>query len=136
MTPADRQRIARFLLEKAIVTVDKTSERVEVTLHWVGGGVQSHTLTRPVTRYSVQSDYPRLVERLRKWCRERLASRAIAELLNAEGFQPPKRTSRFTAGIVARLTARLGLTRRERHGSETGLDRTNIDRRAWLASCA
>lgn len=120
-TPADRQRIARFLLEKVIVTVDKTSERIEVVLHWAGGSVQSHTLTRPVARYSVQSDYPRLVERLREWCRERLTSRAIAERLNAEGFQPPKRTSRFTAGMVARLTAHLGLARRERPGSEAGL---------------
>jgi DNA invertase Pin-like site-specific DNA recombinase len=120
-TPADRQRIARFLLEKVIVTVDKTSERIEVALHWAGGGVQSHTLTRPVARYCVQSDYPRLVERLREWCRERLPSRAIAERLNAEGFQPPKRASRFTAGMVARLTAHLGLARRERHGSEADL---------------
>jgi len=120
-TPVDRQRIARFLLEKIVVTVDKSSERVDVTLHWVGGSVQSHTLSRPVTRYSAQSDYPRLVERLGEWCRERLPSREIARRLNAEGFRPPKRANCFTASIVVRLTAHLGLTRRERHGSESGL---------------
>ena len=38
-TPADRQRIARLLLERVVVTVDKASERVDVTLHWVGGAV-------------------------------------------------------------------------------------------------
>ena len=39
-TPADRQRIARLLLERVVVTVDKASERVDVTLHWVGGAVR------------------------------------------------------------------------------------------------
>ena len=120
-TPADRQRIARFLLERVVVTVDKASERVEVALHWVGGSVQTHTITRPVTRYSAQSDYPRLVERLRELCRERRTSRKIADQLNAEGFQPAKRTSRFTAGMVARLTSHLGLARRQRPGSSTEL---------------
>src|SRR5260370_32075516 len=34
-TSADRQRVARLLLERVVVTVDKTSERVDVELHWV-----------------------------------------------------------------------------------------------------
>ncbi len=68
-TPADRQRIARLLLERVAVTVDKASERVDLELHWVGGLMQSHTLARPVKRYDLQSDYPRLVERLRARCR-------------------------------------------------------------------
>jgi Recombinase/Recombinase zinc beta ribbon domain len=41
-TPADRQRIARLLLERVVVTVDKASERVDVMLHWVGGAVRPH----------------------------------------------------------------------------------------------
>ena len=47
-------------------------------------------------RYDLQSDYPRLVERLRALCAERLSAAAIAERLNAEGFRPPKRVDRFT----------------------------------------
>ena len=120
-TSADRQRIARFLLERVVITVDKTSERVDLALHWVGGAVQAHTITRPVARYATHSDYPRLVERLRELCQERRSSSAIADRLNAEGFRPPKRTSRFTGGMVARLTARLNLARRQRHGTATGL---------------
>jgi DNA invertase Pin-like site-specific DNA recombinase len=119
--PADRQRIARLLLEKVVVTVDRASERVDVRLHWVGGAVRSHAITRPVVRYSQQSDYPRLVAQLRELCAGRLNSAAIAGRLNAEGFRPPKRTARFTAEMVRRLTAHLGLARRERHGSTTGL---------------
>lgn len=90
---------------------------------WAGGLAQSHTLGRPVTRYDLQSDYPRLVERLRALCGERLSSAAIAERLNGEGFRPPKRTIRFTGSMVLRLTSQLGLGRRERHGSPVGLGR-------------
>ncbi len=120
-TPADRQRIARLLLERVVVTVDKGSERVDVVLHWVGSATQAHAITRPVSRYCQQSDYPRLVARLRELCTGRENSSAIAARLNAEGFRPPKRTSRFTGEMVRRLTAHLGLARRQRHGSAAGL---------------
>ena len=120
-TPADRRRIARLLLERVVVTVDKASERVDVTLHWVGGAVRSHAISRTVTRYCQQSEHPRLVTRLRELCAGRDNSAAIAAKLNAEGFCPPKRTKQFTAEMVRRLTAQLGLARRQRHGSSTGL---------------
>jgi hypothetical protein len=120
-TPADRQRIARLLLERIVVTVDKASERVDVTLHWVGGAVRSHALTRAVRRYDGHSGYTRLVERLRALSAERLAAAVIAERLNDEGFRPPKRTRRFTPDMVLRLVGQLGLNRREPHGSRVGL---------------
>jgi DNA invertase Pin-like site-specific DNA recombinase len=120
-TPADRQRIARLLLERVAVTVDKASERVEVALHWVGGAVRSHTITRPVARYSLRSDYQRLVARLRELCSGRGNSAEIAQQLNAEGFRPPKRAKQFSGEMVRRLTVHLGLLRRQRHGSTTGL---------------
>ncbi len=122
-TPAEQQRAARLLLERVTATVDKASERVEVELHWIGGLVQRHTLARPVQRYDLQSDYPRLVERLKRLCAERLSSAAIAQRLNAEGFRPPKRTDQFTGSMVQRLTSHLGLMRRQRHGSPAGLAR-------------
>jgi hypothetical protein len=120
-TPADRRRIARLLLERVVVTVDKASELVDAMLHWVGGAVRPHTITRTVTRYSHQSEHPRLVTRLRELCGGRLNATAIADRLNAEGFCPPKRTNRFTRDMVLRLTVHLGLARRQRHGSSAGL---------------
>jgi DNA invertase Pin-like site-specific DNA recombinase len=120
-TPAERRQIARLLLERVMVTVDKASERVDVVLHWIGGVTQDHVLTRRVTRYCQQSDYPRLVARLRELCAGRENAAAIAERLNAEGFHPPKRTDRFTGAMIQRLTMHLGLARRQRHGSTTGL---------------
>lgn len=120
-TPADRQRVARLLLEKVVVTVDRASEGVDVVLHWAGGAVRPHAIARPVMRYCQQSDYPPLVERLRRLCADRVSSAAIADRLNAEGFRPPKRAGRFTGATVQKLTARLGLARRERHGTAAGL---------------
>jgi hypothetical protein len=122
-TSEERQRIARLLIEHVKVVVDKASERGDVAIHWIGGLVESQTVSRPVKRYDLQADYPRLVERLRALCAERASSAAIAERLNAEGFRPPKRTNRFTGQMVQRLTSHLGLARRERHGSLTGLER-------------
>lgn len=122
-TPADRQRIARLLLDRVDVTVDKSSEQVDVQLHWVGGTVRSHTLTRPVRRYDQHSNYPRLVERLRQLCGQRQSAAAIAQRLTAEGFHPPKRTDRFTPDMVLRLIGQLGFQRREPHGSRVGLGR-------------
>ena len=85
-TPAERQRIARLLIEHVTVTVDKASERVDVELHWVGGLVEPHILSRPVKRYDLQADYPRLVERLRVWGAEGLSAAAIAERLERRGL--------------------------------------------------
>jgi hypothetical protein len=120
-TPQDRQRIARLLLEEVAARVDKESERVDVKLHWVGGAVTEHTLSRPVSRYDQQSDYPRLVCRLQELSNSKLSASEIAEHLNAEGFRPPKRTDRFSRDMVQRLMLQLGLTRRKRHGSTEGL---------------
>jgi recombinase-like zinc beta ribbon protein/recombinase len=120
-TAVDRQRIARLLLEQVVVTVDKASERVEVMLHWVGGAVRPHTITRPVARYSQQSEYQRLAARLRELCSGRRNSAEIAQQLNAEGFRPPKRTKQFSGEMVRRLTVQMGLLRRPRHGSPIGL---------------
>ena len=120
-TPQDRQRIARLLLERVTVRVDKQSERVDVKLHWLGGAVTEHVSSRPVSRYEQQADHPRLAQRLKELCRRKLSSSEIAGKLNAEGFRPPKRTDHFTGAMVLRLTMELGLPRRQRHGSITGL---------------
>ncbi|MBV8609505.1 MAG: recombinase family protein [Singulisphaera sp.] len=122
-TSTERQRIARLLIEQVSVAVDKASERVDVEVHWAGGLVESHTVSRPVKRYDLQADYLRLVERLRAWCAERLSATEIAMRLNAEGFRPPKRAARFTRSMVQRLVWHLGLDRREPHGSLAGLGR-------------
>lgn len=122
-TPAERQRIARLLIEHVTVCVDKASERVDVELHWIGGLAESHILSRPVKRYDLQVSYPQLLAKLRAWCGEGMSVAEIAERLNQEGFRPPKRAERFNRGMVQRLLWHLDLDRREPHGSLAGLGR-------------
>jgi DNA invertase Pin-like site-specific DNA recombinase len=118
--PAERQRIARLLIDHVSVSVDKASERADVAVHWAGGPVESHVVSRPVKRYDLLADYPRLVERLQGWRAGRLSAAAMADRLNAEGFRPPKRAERFTRGMVQRLLWHLGLARAP-YGSPAGL---------------
>jgi hypothetical protein len=120
-TAQDRKQIARLLLERVTVVVDKESERVNIKLQWMGGTQAEHTMTRPVSRYSQQADYPRLVSRLKELCNERLSSAEIALKLNAEGFRPVQRAKQFTGAMVLRLTSEWGLKRGRRHGSKEGL---------------
>jgi hypothetical protein len=122
-TPADRKRVARLLLERVVATVDKKSERVDVELHWLGGQVCRHQLSRPVSRYEQQADYPRLVRRLKQLCQQRLSHKEMAERLNQEGFRPAKRAEQFSVQMVLGLLRRLGLSGLERHGSAAGLGR-------------
>ena len=117
----DRQQIARVLLVHVAVTVDKASERVEVRLHWTGGATSDHELIRPVKCYAQQAAFPKLVATLRSLQKQRLDATQLAERLNALGFRPPKRTTRFTGDMVRRLQERLGLAKRERPGGRTGL---------------
>jgi hypothetical protein len=120
-TARDRQRIARLLLEQVVVMVDKASEHAAARLHWVGGSIQEHRFQRPVKCYTQQSDFPKLVAKLRAWQKQRLNATQVAERLNAAGFRPPKRATRFTGAMVRRLLERLNLSRRERLGSQNGL---------------
>lgn len=100
-TPQDRQMIARLLLEQVTVTVEGNTDRVDVELRWAGGFVSRHTLSRPVQTYQQLSNYRELAARVEALRAQRKTLSHIAERLNAEGFRPPKRSPRFTKGIVS-----------------------------------
>ena len=97
-----------MLLERVEVTVQGASEQVRVRLTWKGGDRSEHALTRPVDRYEHLSDYAQLLERIGALSDDGLSLAQVAEHLNEEGFRPPKRTSRFTGGMVARLLSKQG----------------------------
>lgn len=107
-TAAERQEIARLLLERVVVEVQGQSEQVQVRLTWKGGHVSSHALTRPVDRYEHRSDYAQLRQRIAELIDNGLSLAAVATQLNQEGFRPPKRTPRFTGGMVGRLRSKQG----------------------------
>jgi DNA invertase Pin-like site-specific DNA recombinase len=99
--PEDRQTVARLLLEQVAVTVEDNTDRVDVELRWAGGFVSRHTLSRPVQTYEQLSNYDELVARIDTLRTEHKTLSEIAATLNAEGFHPPKRSPRFTQGILS-----------------------------------
>ena len=100
-TPEDRQTIARLLLEQVAVTVEGDTDRVDVELRWAGGFVSCHALSRPVQTYEQLSNYNELVARIDELRGEGRTLSETAATLNAEGFHPPKRSPRFTKGILS-----------------------------------
>lgn len=108
-TPEDRQVIARLLLEQVQVNVEGNSERVEVELRWAGGFVSRHTMRRPVTTYEQLSNYTELLTRIESLLAANKSLGAIAQQLNEDGFRPPKRSSKFTAGILTRFLRDRGI---------------------------
>jgi DNA invertase Pin-like site-specific DNA recombinase len=105
-TAADRQRLVRLVVEAVIVTVRGDSERVEVTIRWAGGATSQHALTRPVQRYEQLANYGTLMQRIDELRKEGQTLGGVAAQLNAEGFHPPKRCSRFSKGILNALLAK------------------------------
>jgi DNA invertase Pin-like site-specific DNA recombinase len=119
-TAQDRKQIARLLLERVTVIVDKESDQVNVRLQWMGGVQTEQVLARSVVRYGQQSSHARLVSRLKELCDEGLSSSEMATKLNAEGFRSP-RAKEFNGVMVLRLRKQLRLSRGVRHGSKVGL---------------
>jgi hypothetical protein len=105
-TPAERQRVIRFLIEQIDVGVQGGTDRVEVAIRWAGGFVSRHTLARAVQRYEQLADYTRLRDRIAELRGAGKSMAAVAACLNREGFHPPKRAARFSSGMVAGFLAK------------------------------
>jgi hypothetical protein len=111
-TPADRRQVVRLLVERVVLTVDAGDDRVTVRVEWAGGVVRERVIHRSVRGYKDQQSWVCLSERLAALHGRGETPEAIATALDREGFRPPKRASRFTAGMVRRLLHELGLRRR------------------------
>lgn len=107
-TPVERQALMRHLIERITLTALPDREVADVEVRWAGGFVSRHELTRPVARYEQMRDYPALSQRILELRDARRTSRQIAEMLNGEGWRPPKRRSSFTPGMVRDLLSRRG----------------------------
>ncbi|MFM8275281.1 MAG: recombinase family protein, partial [Gemmata sp.] len=108
-TPADRRQVVRLLIDRVVLTVDPTDDRIAVRVEWAGGAVREQTVRRPVRGYRHQRDWPQLSARLAALHEQDQAPAEIAVALNGAGFRAPKRSADFTAGMVRRLRADLGL---------------------------
>ena len=108
-TQADRKELLRILIEDITVNVAGASELVDVTITWAGGHQTAGQAVRPVARLDQLSYYPALLARVTGLAAAGRNSRQIADVLNAEGFRPPKRTSRFSDQQVRTLISQRGI---------------------------
>ncbi len=108
-TQADRKELLRILIEDITVNVAGDSELVDVTITWAGGHQTTGQAVRPVARLDQLSYYPALLSRVTALAAAGRSNRQIAGILNAEGFRPPKRTSRFSDQQVRTLITQRGI---------------------------
>jgi len=114
-TQANRKELLRILVEDITATVAGNSELVDVTITWAGGHQTSGQAVRPVARLDQLSYYPALLARVTELAAAGRSNQQIADVLNTEGFRPPKRTSRFSGGQVRTLITQRGI-RSQRKG--------------------
>jgi len=101
---ADQRRVVQLLLEKAVVTGSR-SELVSIELHWIGGTVTRHQVSRRVRRWSDLSSYPAIVAQVEEMASRGAKSSEIASSLNARGYRTC-RAMLFTPANVRQLRSR------------------------------
>ncbi len=105
-TAVDRQQLVRLLVERIVVEIQGQSEQVKLAITWSEGFVSQHAFVRAVNSYEQLVDYSRLCARIEELRAQGKSMAEVAASLNAEGFLPPRRVTRFSGGMVAGLLAR------------------------------
>jgi len=101
---ADKRRVVQILLEKAVVTGSR-SERVSIELHWLGGTVTRHEVTRRVRGWTDLSTYDGILAHVEQMASRGSSSGEIATSLNECGYRTC-RGNLFTATNVRQLRSR------------------------------
>jgi DNA invertase Pin-like site-specific DNA recombinase len=101
---ADQRRVVQLLLEKAVV-IGSRNELVSIELHWIGGTVTRHQVTRRVRRWSELSTYKAIVAQIEQMVSRGAKSSEIASSLNASGYRTCRATL-FTPANVRQLRSR------------------------------
>ncbi|MBA7698031.1 hypothetical protein ES703_106705 [subsurface metagenome] len=110
----------RQVIDRVVINVVGSSERVNLTIHWAGGTKTHSEMVRPVAKLEQLSYWPQLADRIREFAAQNMSAREIAEQLNVEGWRPPKRRERFGPQGVRDILYLLGLRkRRSRSNSDS-----------------
>lgn len=108
-TDADRKEIIRQVVERVIVDVQGSSERVKVRIEWIGGGHTEGVVIRPIGKLSELSTYPQICQQVQALTEAGWAATAIAQALNEAGFHPPRSTTGFRAEMITQLQRQFGM---------------------------
>jgi DNA invertase Pin-like site-specific DNA recombinase len=106
-TMAERKEIVRQIIHRVIVAGEGTSERLQITIEWVGGGVTAGIITRPISRIEHLSYYPLLCERIKTLAQAGYSTVQLTACLAHEGFHSPKQAKPFSRQSVIELMRRL-----------------------------
>jgi hypothetical protein len=104
-----RKEIVRQIITRVMVIAEGASERLQITIEWVGGGTTSGMTTRPISRTEHLSYYPLLCERIRTLKHQGYSASRITACLAEEGFHSPKYARPFSRQSVIELLRRLSL---------------------------
>ena len=115
-TTAERKEIVRQIAERVVVENGGKSERLRLSIEWVGGPETKGVVIRPVSKMEHLSYYPELCERVRELVAQELSTKGIAETLHREGYRPPKQAGRLGRQAVNEVLQRLGLRAVRRRG--------------------
>jgi hypothetical protein len=113
-TMADRKEILRQIIHRVIVAGEGGSERLQITIEWIGGDTTAGRTTRPISRMDHLSYYSQLCDRIRTLAQEGCSTAQIADRLASEGYRPPKQSGRFRRQAVHEVMQRLGVVQRRR----------------------
>jgi Recombinase/Recombinase zinc beta ribbon domain len=106
-TMVERKEIVRQIIHRVMVAGEGTSERLQITSEWVGGGVTAGIITRPISRIEHLSYYPLLCERIKTLAQAGYSTVQITACLAQEGFHSPKQAKPFSRQSVIELMRRL-----------------------------
>lgn len=108
-TVADRKEMRRQIIQRVIVQAEGESERLHMTIEWVGGGTTAGITTRPIRRTESLSYDPLLCERIRHLAAESYSTVKITACLAQEGFCSPQQDRALNRQTVIELMRRLGI---------------------------
>jgi len=100
---ADRKEIIRQIVERVIVDVQGSSERVKVRIEWIGGSSSEGVVIRPIGKLSDLSTYPQICQRVQELTEAGWATTAIAQALSDEGYCPARGAACFGTQTVRQL---------------------------------
>src|SRR5215470_12840208 len=99
----------RQIIQRVIVQGEGVSERLHITIEWVGGGLTAGITTRPVRRTETLSSYPLLCERIKTLAAEGYSTVKITACLAQAGFRSPRQDRALNRQTVVELMRRLGI---------------------------
>jgi hypothetical protein len=118
-TVAERRQVVRLLLDRVVVWASATSQALKVQLHWSGGTVTAHEITRAVRSWGQMAEADAIREYVHRGEALGWPARRLAEELNGAGYRTP-RGRPFTAEGVRQLRSRGGPARPRRDERTAG----------------